>query len=184
MVTTCDALQVNISPSRIKSQTIISDRDVLLQAVQGLNYGIKASKTDSENIESYVQALILSSNKQSVKFPADAFASINGGRNKYQRTVLSGDWELQYTDAPDIINLSKIPGVKLDYVGQFVDTEENTILNLVKSSGFLADTEQEISVNIRQVSPTKVELDFTGKFLRVRVRVNKEGLGLGLGLGT
>jgi hypothetical protein len=69
ILTTCNAL--NISPSRakipssVKNQIGISDRDVLLEAIEGLNYGIKASKSDSENIESYVQALILSS-KQSV----------------------------------------------------------------------------------------------------------------------
>mmetsp|Transcript_35483 Transcript_35483/g.33660 ORF Transcript_35483/g.33660 Transcript_35483/m.33660 type:complete len:304 (+) Transcript_35483:84-995(+) len=177
ILTTCNAL--NISPSRVKgpssvkNQVVISDRDVLLEAIQGLNYGIKASKSDSENIESYVQALILSS-KQTVKLPADAFALTNGGNNKYQRSVLSGDWELLYTQAPDIINISKIPGVRLDYVGQVVDTEENSILNLVKSSGFLADTEQEISVDIRQVSPTRVELDFTGTKIQLTKIFNQE----------
>lgn len=175
---TCDALNIGSTLTGLifrrsapltKIQTAISDRDVLLQALEGLNYGSKATKKDSENIESYVQALILSSSKKSVKFPADAFALDNGGRNKYQRSLLSGDWELQYTNGPDVISLSKIPSVNLDYVGQIVDTELNTITNLVKASGFLADTEQEVLVNVRQVSPSKVELDFIGTFLTSNV---------------
>jgi hypothetical protein len=129
-----------------------------------LDYGIKATKENSENIENLVQALLLSSGKKSIKFPADAFSDENGARNKNQRSILSGKWELQYTNGPDIISLSKIPGVKLDYVGQIVDTELNTITNLANASGLLADTAQEVSVTVRQISPTKVELDFTGEF--------------------
>lgn len=152
-----------------KTETVPSDRDLLLQAVGGLNYGVKATKADNEKIESLVQALILSSGKKSIKFPADAFSLENGGKNKYQRSILSGNWELQYTNGPDVISIAKIPGVNLDYVGQRVDTESNTITNLVNASGFLADTAQEVIVEVRQVSPDKVELDFVGTFSAARL---------------
>ena len=157
---------LNITPAlqkgTRKSSAVSSDRELLLEAVSGLNYGVKATKADNENIESLVQALILSSGKKSIKFPADAFSGETGGKNKYQRSILGGKWELQYTNGPDVISIAKIPGVNLDYVGQVVDTESNTIINLVNASGFLADTAQQVTVNVKQVSPDKVELDFVG----------------------
>ena len=160
---------LNIAPFKSqkafkKTETEVSDRDLLLQAIDGLNYGVKATRADNEKIESLVQALVLSSGKKSIKFPADAFSSDNGGKNKYQRSILEGNWELQYTNGPDVLSIAKIPGVNLDYVGQRVDTESNTITNLVNASGFLADTAQEVIVEVRQVSPDKVELDFVGMF--------------------
>ena len=160
---------LNIAPFKSqkafkKTETEVSDRDLLLQAIDGLNYGVKATRADNEKIESLVQALVLSSGKKSIKFPADAFSLDNGGKNKYQRSILEGNWELQYTNGPDVLSIAKIPGVNLDYVGQRVDTESNTITNLVNASGFLADTAQEVIVEVRQVSPDKVELDFVGMF--------------------
>ena len=160
---------LNIAPFKSqkafkKTEAVVSDRDRLLQATDGLNYGVKATRADNEKIESLVQALVLSSGKNSIKFPADAFSLDNGGKNKYQRSILGGDWELQYTNGPDVLSIAKIPGVNLDYVGQRVDTDSNTITNLVNASGFLADTAQEVIVEVRQVSPEKVELDFVGMF--------------------
>ena len=160
---------LNIAPFKSqkafkKTEAVVSDRDRLLQATDGLNYGVKATRADNEKIESLVQALVLSSGKNSIKFPADAFSLDNGGKNKYQRSILGGNWELQYTNGPDVLSIAKIPGVNLDYVGQRVDTDSNTITNLVNASGFLADTAQEVIVEVRQVSPEKVELDFVGMF--------------------
>ena len=160
---------LNITPSlKTRSSKVASaptDRDLLLQAISGLNYGVKATKADDENIESLVKKLVLSSGKKSIKSPADAFSVENGGKNKYQRGILSGDWELQYTNGPDVLSIAKIPGVKLDYVGQIVDTDTNIITNMVNASGFLADTAQQVAVQVRQVSPDKVELDFLGMYI-------------------
>lgn len=163
------AHSVKIAPSivKVKSSSVrplASDRELLLQAIDGLNYGVKATKADDEKIQSLVTALQLSSSKKSIKNPADAFSGEQGGKNKYQRLIFGGNWELQYTNGPDVLSISKIPGVKLDYVGQIVDTNSNVITNLVNASGFLADTAQEVSVGVRQISPDKVELDFVGKF--------------------
>ena len=162
------AQSVKIAPSIFKVKTSAvklptSDRELLLQAIDGLNYGIKATKADDENIQALVAALQLSSSKKSIKNPADAFSGEQGGKNKFQRLIFGGNWELQYTNGPDVLSIGKIPGVKLDYVGQIVDTNSNVITNLVNASGFLADTAQEVSVEVRQISPNKVELDFVGK---------------------
>jgi hypothetical protein len=61
----------------------------------------------------------------------------------------------------------------LDYVGQIVDRDESVIINhanQVSASGFLADTNQLMFVNVKQISPTKVELDFEStKFQLVEI---------------
>jgi PAP_fibrillin len=166
---------LKIAPSIVKTkstraQPLPTDRDRLIEAVSGLNYGIKATKADNQRIESLVEALVQSSGKKTIKFPADAFALDKGGRNKYQRSVFEGNWELQYTNGPDVLSIGKIPGVKLDYVGQTVDSVTNIITNQVKASGFLADTAQEVIVGVRQVTPTKVELDFIGQYLTISLQ--------------
>jgi hypothetical protein len=171
-VVVISARALNITPSILKSRSskapaLPTDRDILLQAISGLNYGVKATKSDNAKIEQLVAALTLSAAKKSVKFPADAFSADSGGRNQYQRSIFGGKWELQYTNGPDVLSIAKIPGVTLDYVGQVVDTESNVITNLVNASGFLADTAQEVSVGVRQVSPNKVELDFVGKSILI-----------------
>ena len=173
---------LNIAPSIVKTrstraQPLSTDRDQLLDAISGLNYGVKATKADNQRIESLVEALVQSSGKKTIKFPADAFAQDKGGRNKYQRSIFEGNWELQYTNGPDVLSIAKIPGVKLDYVGQTVDSETNVITNQVNASGFLADTAQEVIVGVRQVSPTKVELDFIGQYLTTSPQTYLQQLG-------
>ena len=138
-----------------------SSKAALLEALSGLNYGVKATKEDQANIEKLVQLLKPSrENLAPTIQPASAFAPSNSFNNRRQRALLGGNWQLQYTSGPDVTSIGKIPGVSLDYVGQIVDIDRNVITNLVSASGFLADTNQEVYVNAKQSGSSRVELDF------------------------
>jgi len=145
-----------------------SPKTRLLDAAQGLNYGVKASAEDQLRIESLVKELVLQRGNQNQRSNiAQAFRKGSKGNAK-ARELLSGRWELLYTSGPDVTNIGKIPGVYLDYVGQTVDVDNGLITNLVNIKGLLADVDQEVYVKARPVSSTKVELDFVGTKLSVK----------------
>lgn len=139
-----------------------NEKDMLLAAIDGLNYGAKASKEDQNKIESLVQALLNSKISNSAKTArvAEAFSANN--KPSAARKFFNGEWQLAFTTGPDVTSIGKIPGVCLEYVGQVVDTEKNLITNKVNTSGFLADTAQEVYVKANSLSPTRVGLEFVG----------------------
>lgn len=143
----------------------------LLEATRDLNYGVRASKSDAERIESLLADLLATAGAKNLAVkaaPALAFAATNSASNKRARELLGGDWQLLYTSGPDVTSIGKIPGVSLDYVGQTVDTDSNVITNLVYASGFLADTEQQVFVAARSVGSSRVELDFSGTKIQLK----------------
>jgi len=145
-----------------------SPKTRLLEAAQGLNYGVKASADDQLRIESLVRELVVQRDNQNQRSSiAQAFRKGSRGNAK-ARELLAGRWELLYTSGPDVTNIGKIPGVSLDYVGQNVDVDSGLITNLVNIRGLLADVDQEVYVKARAVSSTRVELDFTGTKLSVK----------------
>lgn len=149
------------SSSATLQTTSQSSKAALLNALKGLNYGVKASKIDQAKIENLVQMLLPSrDNLARTIQPASAFSPQNSFNNRRQRSLLGGTWQLEYTSGPDVTSIGKIPGVSLDYVGQIVDTDRNVITNLVSASGFLADTNQEVYVNAKQAGSNRVDLDF------------------------
>ena len=157
------------------ASSVESSRPALLEAVRDLSYGVKASKEDALRIESLVSDLVFSrKNKVSTISPGDAFEEINSASNSRSRQYLSGTWQLLYTNGPDVTSIGKLPGVSLDYVGQTVDTERNVITNIVRASGFLADTDQEVYVGARRSSKTRVELDFSGAKIQVKKVFGRE----------
>jgi len=116
------------------------------------------------NIQEIISRLKTSNNK--LVSPAIGFSSDSRSNNEKQRSALSGNWTLLYTNAPDVLSISKIPGVTLEYVGQSLDCEQSVITNIVRASGWLADSIQEVYVRARPVSPNRVELDFLGTKLK------------------
>lgn len=153
-ISRCESSAVHSLPQQ-------SSKADLLNLLDDLNFGVRATKEDSERIESLVATLKNSkSNLVRNLRPAAAFAAKNSWGNYRQRDLMGGDWRLKYTSGPDVLNIGKIPGVNLDHVGQIVDTERNIITNVVRASGFLADTSQEITVGASELGPAKVGLEF------------------------
>lgn len=165
-----------LRPSKSPASSIAQGpKSQLLEAVRGLNYGVKATKANVLQIEELVADLVPSRENLVGKLsPADAFAELNSGSNSRARQLLSGDWQLLYTSGPDVTSIGKLPGVSLDYVGQTVDTKTNVITNLVRASGWLADTDQEVYVGARRSGPARVELDFSGTKIQVKKVFGRE----------
>ena len=133
----------------------LESKTSLLRYVRDLNYGVTATAADNQRIEELVQSLI-DSDAPRTTAPAEAFFRSSAGG----RSIAEGNWTLLYTNGPDVTGIGKIPGVKLTYVGQKVDTKARLITNYVNASGVLADTAQEVYVGIRQRNASAVDLDF------------------------
>lgn len=147
----------------IQQKTIRTTKATLLNLIEGTQYGLKSDKINDERIQSLIETLKLSPYK--FKTPASSFSD-----SKYKPNSLNGKWNLLYTNGPDVLSIGKIPGVELEYVGQTVNTADNIITNLVCTRGWIADSFQEVFVGCKQVSPTRVELNFMGtkiKFLKL-----------------
>jgi hypothetical protein len=187
----CTSVGLKINPSKVlppkTSSGSITDKQKLIKALDGLDFGLKETERDSVQIQSLIS--VLKDSKKKISNPALAFApttNTNTGRRidlgapkkSSQKKILEGKWNLLYTNAPDVLQIEKIPGVKLTYVGQEVDTDANTITNIIYADGPLS-SKQEVYVGIRQVSPTRVELDFLGtqiKLLKIFGRENFLGI--------
>jgi hypothetical protein len=140
-------------------------KTTLVNYVKDLKYGVRATPADMLTIESLVKSVVDDvSLTRRVSSPADAFTSRTSSSLK---SILTGNWTLLYTNGPDVLSIGKIPGVNLDYVGQKVEVDKCLITNYVRASGFLADTSQEVYVNVNRVSSTKVELDFYASRIKV-----------------
>jgi hypothetical protein len=165
------ALGIGLKSARsvpIKSSTTLdvqARKAELLEVVQDLGYGLKETGEQAKRIQEIIASLRESKTK--ISSPALAFAPPGTPSSSYQKSILTGKWDLKYTNAPDVLNIGKIPGVKLKYVGQKVDTVANTITNVIYCDGPLA-SEQEVYVGIRPVSPTRVELDFLGTKIKLK----------------
>ena len=148
------------APTRIDSKTS------LVRILEDLNYGVKATPADHQRIEELVQSLI-SSRTPRVLAPVDAFFRSSFGYGR-ESPAAEGNWTLLYTNGPDVTGIGKIPGVKLTYVGQKVDSGARLITNYVNVSGVLADTSQEVYVNINKRNSTALDLDFDSTRIKVR----------------
>lgn len=113
----------------------------LLEVVKDSYFGLKSSAKSKEDIAKLVDDLAQANNARN---PANAFSS-----SKKPPSPLYGTWDLQYTDAPDVLSIGKIPGVQLLYVGQDI-SKANTITNVIEAKGFLADSRQEVVVGATQ----------------------------------
>lgn len=154
---------VNGVKSFQQKNTLRTNKESLIKLVEGTKYGLKSDKVNDMNIQRLIESLKTSPDK--FKSPASSFSD-----SKRKSSLLGGKWNLLYTNGPDVLSIGKIPGVTLEYVGQTVDTAENIITNIVYTKGLIADTFQEVYVGCKQVSPTRVELDFKGtkiKFLKL-----------------
>jgi len=138
LISVAQASQVLKRSGNVKS--IVALKSELMSLVSPLQYGAKASKQEEAAVLAIVNSLSL---LRAPKKAADTFADKGSSKR------LLGRWNLQYTNAPDVVNIGKIPGVNLDFVGQEVSLDQ-TITNIVKASGFLADTTQYVTVNAVQ----------------------------------
>jgi len=164
----CSSKFVLFNPSKV------STKESLLRVVKDLNYGLKSTSQQDLEIQRLIE--VLKKSKGKISEPAFAFntapkmgryrnpklAPIANGKGGYfsRNSILDGKWDLLYTNAPDVLSIGKIPGVSLKYVGQNVNILDNKITNIVIAEGWLADTVQEVLVQIKPVSPTRVELEF------------------------
>ena len=92
------------------------EKSALLAALDGIDRGFAATSSQRKAVTSALEAL-----KAVNPRPTDGAIG------------LSGDWELLYTDAPDILGLKNAgPLAELRRVGQQIDAEAGTIENVIE----------------------------------------------------
>ena len=133
-------------------------RAALLNAIAPLERGFKANKQQRLAVESAIKELAASA-------PLQALPDI------------SGDWELIYTDAPDILGLDAQAGplVTCTRIGQQISEADGTIANVIEygprawaanlvgqAKGDLLQQRVITSFERRADAPTKVDLKIKG----------------------
>lgn len=127
-------LDIEAVLSSSRSRTIAQLKQQLREITQPLKYGTLAKQKDVDKIKQVVQSL--QNYPRNSKYNAESL---------FSGKILNGRWNLLYTDAPDVLGITKIPGVTLTYVGQDVMSNK-VITNIVETEGFLADTTQYVEV--------------------------------------
>jgi hypothetical protein len=118
----------------------------LLETIAGKNRGILATEADKQAILSAVAQL---EDRNPTPHPVEALDQLNG------------NWRLLYTTSQDLLQIDRLPFLKLGQIYQFVQTQAAKIYNIAEVSG-LPYLEGLVSVAARfePLSERRVKVSF------------------------
>mmetsp|Transcript_25179 Transcript_25179/g.78998 ORF Transcript_25179/g.78998 Transcript_25179/m.78998 type:complete len:271 (-) Transcript_25179:1705-2517(-) len=106
----------DLSEGALRQRRVAEAKAALLEATEPLSMGFKSTREQRKDVKALIEALA------------------SAGGDQLDVETLDGQWELVFSDAPDILGIRGGPLSKLEFIGQDIDAGAGTIDNVIRYS--------------------------------------------------